>query len=59
VWKSAAVLDTPPVRALFEAADHERLLGWVNLGSPGEPSRRKGAEPGQPDPAPRITMIGG
>jgi nitroreductase len=42
VWKSAAVLDTAPVRTLFGLAGHERLLGWVNLGSPGEPSRRKG-----------------
>jgi nitroreductase len=42
VWKSAAVLDTAPVRALFGLAGHERLLGWVNLGSPGEPSQRKG-----------------
>jgi len=42
VWKSAAVLDTAPVRALFGLADHERLLGWVNLGSPGELSRRRG-----------------
>ena len=59
VWKSAAVLDTEPVRALFEVAEHERLLGWVNLGSPGEPSRKKGTGPGDPDAAPRITMIGG
>lgn len=42
VWKSAQVLDTAPVRALFALADHERLLGWVNLGSPGRPSRKKG-----------------
>jgi nitroreductase len=42
VWKSAAVLDTGPVRDLFGLAEHERLLGWVNLGSPGRPSRKKG-----------------
>jgi nitroreductase len=41
VWKSAAVLDTEPVRELFGLAPHERLLGWVNLGSPGQPSRKK------------------
>ena len=42
VWKSAPVLDSGPVRTLFGAAEHERLLGWVNLGSPGQPSRKKG-----------------
>lgn len=41
VWKSAAVLDTDPVREFFGLASHEKLLGWVNLGSPGEPSRKK------------------
>jgi nitroreductase len=58
VWKSAAVLDTEPVRGLFGAADHERLLGWVNLGSPGQPSRKKGvyADGGTPDPP--VTVVG-
>jgi nitroreductase len=41
VWKSAAVLGATPVRALFGLADHEQLLGWVNLGTPGEPGRKK------------------
>jgi nitroreductase len=58
VWKSAQVLDTEPVRALFEVADHERLLGWVNLGSPGQPSRKKSVDPGDGNPGPRITVIG-
>jgi len=58
VWKSAPVLDTGPVRALFATADHERLLGWVNLGSPGEPSRKKRVGPDEPEPVPRITVIG-
>ncbi len=58
VWKSAPVLDSGPVRTLFAAADHERLLGWVNLGSPGEPSRKKSAGPDEPEPGPPITMIG-
>jgi nitroreductase len=40
VWKSAAVLDTEPVRALFGLTEHEQLLGWVNIGSPA-PSVRK------------------
>jgi nitroreductase len=33
IWKSAAVLQADPVRALFRAEPHEQLLGWVNLGS--------------------------
>ena len=37
VWKSAAVLDTEPVRALFGLTEHEQILGWVNIGSPGAP----------------------
>ncbi len=40
VWKSAAVVDTGPVRTLFGLADDERLLGWVNLGSPAPPGRK-------------------
>jgi nitroreductase len=58
VWKSAPVLDTEPVRALFGAADHERLLGWVNVGSPGEPSRKKSVDPNEAEPEPRVTLIG-
>jgi nitroreductase len=58
VWKSAAVLDTEPVRVLFGAEEHERLLGWVNLGSPGQPSRKKGvyASGGAPDTP--VTVVG-
>ncbi len=59
VWKSAAVLDTEPVRTLFGVAEHERLLGWVNLGSPGQPSRKKSGGPGAAESQPLITMIGG
>ena len=40
VWKSAAVLDTEPVRAFFGLTEHEQLLGWVNLGTPGPPGRK-------------------
>ena len=54
VWKSASVLDTEAVRSFFGVADHERLLGWVNVGSPGEPGRKKQADP---DLGPRITVI--
>lgn len=41
VWKSANVLGEEPVRALFGLEERERLLGWVNLGTPGEPARKK------------------
>ena len=57
VWKSAHVLDTEPVRTLFGVADHERLLGWVNLGSPGVASRKKSPADAE-EPFPRITVIG-
>jgi nitroreductase len=43
VWKSAAVLDTGPVRALFELTEHEQLLGWINLGSPAPLGRKQAA----------------
>jgi hypothetical protein len=44
---------------LFAAADHERLLGWVNVGSPGEPSRKKSVAPEDGERAARVTVIGG
>ena len=44
VWKSAAVLDTEPVRNLFGLSEHEQTLGWVNIGSPGAPAERHATE---------------
>ena len=41
VWKSAAVLDTEPVRTLFGLSEHEQLLGWVNIGTPGPRAGRR------------------
>jgi len=41
VWKSAAVLGTPPVRALVGAGPDEQLLGWVNLGTPAGARRER------------------
>jgi nitroreductase len=32
VWKSAAFMEGTALRGLFELADHEQLLGWVNVG---------------------------
>jgi len=46
VWKSAGVLGTRPVRALFELSEHETLLGWVNVGTAAPLGRKKsGAVP--------------
>lgn len=41
VWKSAAVLGTAPVRALFDLTPTESLLGWVNIGAPAPLGRKK------------------
>ncbi len=41
VWKSAAVLDTQPVRALFGLSEEERLLGWINIGTPSDRGKRR------------------
>ncbi len=56
VWKSAAVLDTGPVRDLFGLRGEERLLGWVNLGTPAPLSRKK-QSPGRPELAQVVTVI--
>ena len=37
IWKSAATVDAPAVRTFFALGEHERLLGWVNLGTPAPP----------------------
>ncbi len=57
VWKSAAVLDTEPVRNLFALTEHERLLGWVNLGSPAPIGSRKSG-PSISDLDGLVTVIG-
>ena len=41
VWKSAGVLDTAPVRALFDLGPDESLLGWVNIGTPAPRGRKR------------------
>jgi nitroreductase len=56
VWKSAAVLDAEPVRALFGLTRHEQLLGWVNLGTPA-PSERKLQKAGRADLHSLVTVI--
>jgi nitroreductase len=41
IWKSAATVDAPAVRRFFALGEHERLLGWVNLGTPAPPKARR------------------
>jgi nitroreductase len=57
VWKSAAVLEATPIRALFALAPGERLLGWINLGTPGAPSRKKQSGGEVDDRRPLVTTL--
>ncbi len=57
VWKSAAVVDTGPVRALFGMSGEERLLGWVNLGTPGEPGRKSRSADRPADLGSLVTVV--
>jgi nitroreductase len=57
VWKSAAVLDGEPIRALFDLAPGERLLGWINVGTPGALGRKKQSDGGPDDRGPLVTML--
>jgi len=41
VWKSAGVLASGPMRALFGLHEDESLLGWVNVGTAAPLSRKK------------------
>ena len=58
VWKSAGVLGTAPVRALFGCTPDETLLGWVNIGPPA-PLGRKGlvGRAAAVDPAARVLRL--
>jgi nitroreductase len=58
VWKSAPVLDTDPVRSLFDLTEPEQLLGWINLGSPAAGTKRK-SEPEATGLDGLVTVIGG
>jgi hypothetical protein len=57
VWKSAAVLEATPIRALFDLAPRERLLGWINVGTPGAPGRKKQSDGGADDGGPLVTTL--
>jgi nitroreductase len=58
IWKSAAVVGTGPVRALFRLTDEERLLGWINLGPPAPPGRRRRSEEEPVHLGPLVTVVG-
>jgi nitroreductase len=57
VWKSAAVVETAPVRALLRLGDDERLLGWVNIGPPGSHSRKRQGQNGPVDLGALVTVL--
>jgi nitroreductase len=57
VWKSAAVLDTPPVRSLFGLTDDERLLGWINIGPPSDRPKKQTSQP--PDLDQLVSVLDG
>jgi nitroreductase len=50
VWKSAGVLGTGPMRALFGLNEHESLLGWVNVGTAAPLGRKKSGDRPTGDP---------
>jgi nitroreductase len=56
VWKSAAVLDTPPLRSFFALTSDEQLLGWINIGTPDERGGRRSSAT-RPDLSELVTMI--
>ena len=52
------MVDAAPVRALFKLSEDERLLGWVNLGPPGSPSKKPRGEDGPVDLGALVTLVG-
>ena len=44
-------------RALFDLAPGERLLGWINVGTPGALGRKKQSDGGPDDRGPLVTML--
>jgi nitroreductase len=57
VWKSAAVLEGTPIRALFGLAPSERLLGWINVGTPGALGRKKQSDGDVDDRGPLVITL--
>jgi len=56
-WKSARVLATAPVRALFAASPEEQLLGWINLGTCEQAAMRRASGPADLLDG-RVTFVG-
>ncbi len=56
VWKSAAVLESTPVRQLFDLDAHEQLLGWVNIGSPSPTGERRSSQR-RPEPVDLTELV--
>jgi nitroreductase len=57
IWKSAGTVDAPAVRRLFSLSEHERLLGWVNLGTPAPPRLRGDADGTRPPLSELVTVL--
>jgi len=57
VWKSAGVLGTERVRALFDLGPDESLLGWVNIGTPAPIGRKERSEDDGGDTPARVLRI--
>ena len=55
-WKSGHHLDGDPLRRLFELGPDERLLGWVNLGTPTT-SDKPGRQEDVPRPEPVVSEL--
>ena len=57
IWKSAAVLDTSPVRSLFALGAGESVLGWINLGTPAPFGRKQERAAHGEHPSARVLRI--
>ena len=51
IWKSAPIMDGAALREVLDLRAGERLLGWVNLGTPTEPTEAR------VDSAPVVTRL--
>lgn len=58
IWKSASVRTGEALRALFDLTEHDRLMGWVNLGTPVVSARERRNPPRIADLARRLTDDG-
>jgi nitroreductase len=58
IWKSAGTVDAPAVRRFFALSEDERLLGWVNLGTPTPPRPHREADDRRPALEDLVTVLG-